>query len=82
MAVYNLGMPGNTHVDQLIERGTIPVSEGTYLATMALAFEQHTANLIAYQANILNSYVEAPKVPRSKEADALNDTIKTRLGLK
>lgn len=46
--IYNLGMPGNTHVEKLKELGTLPVEQATYYATMAHAFEQHTANLIAY----------------------------------
>jgi hypothetical protein len=50
-------------------------------ATLALAYEQRTANLIAYQANVERSYVNALKSARSEQASALNRQITERLGL-
>jgi hypothetical protein len=50
-------------------------------ALMAVAFEQRTANLIAYQANVEESYVNARKAARSENASALNKQIIERLGL-
>lgn len=70
MTTYNLGMPGNTHVDKLVAVGNIPVETANYYATMALAFETRTANLLAV----------ATAFPEMAD-DSLKDMVKGRLGL-
>lgn len=50
-------------------------------ATLAVAYEQQTANMIAYQANVERSYMQPIKYPRSANAGALNADINERLGL-
>ena len=47
---YNFGLAGNTHVDHMLERGPIPAVEAQYLATMAVAFELRTVNILTAQA--------------------------------
>lgn len=81
MTGYNLGMPGNTHVDRMIERGSIVIEEAQYLATMAVAFEQHTANLLAA---VTATYADGSAMfPELMGADGeLQATIKERLGLR
>lgn len=67
---FNMGMPGNTHVEKLIERKQVSDGEAVYLATMALAYETHTANL-------LSAVVAFPELA----TDDLKETIKGRMGL-
>lgn len=50
-------------------------------ATLALAYEQRTANLIAYQSNVERSYFQTLTKPRSGQANELNRTIIERLDL-
>jgi hypothetical protein len=50
-------------------------------ATLALAHEQRTANLIAYQANVERSYQNTLTRARSGQANELNRQIIERLGL-
>lgn len=50
-------------------------------ATLALAYAQDTANLIAYQANVEQSYFKTLQKARSGQANALNRQIIERLGL-
>lgn len=50
MTGFNIGLPGNTAIDQMITKGTMPVEEAQYWATLAVAFELRTKNLIAAQA--------------------------------
>jgi len=69
MSTYNLGMPHNPHVEKLRELGTISAEQGTYYATMALAFEQRTANMLALAA--------LPGV----NAESLTKLAKDRMGL-
>jgi hypothetical protein len=54
---------------------------GDIEATLALAYEQRTANLIAYQANVERSYHHTLTRARSGQANELNRTIIERLGL-
>lgn len=49
-AIFNLNLPGNSAADRIASLGMLPAPEAQYLATVALAFEQRTANLIAAQA--------------------------------
>lgn len=51
------------------------------VATLALAHEQRTANLIAYQANVERSYHQTLTRARSGQANELNRQIIERLGL-
>jgi hypothetical protein len=67
MTGYNMGMPGNTHVDAVLGQ---PLTVEA-LATLAAAFEQRTANLIAYAA--LN-----PEVALTEGIDVV---IRSRLGM-
>jgi hypothetical protein len=50
-------------------------------ATLALAYEQRTMNLIAYQANVERSYHQTLTRARSGQANELNRQIIERLGL-
>jgi hypothetical protein len=50
-------------------------------ATLALAYEQRTANLIAYQANVEASYFKTLTKSRSGQANDLNRQIIERLDL-
>ena len=88
-------LPGNPHFAWAADTlESLEQAEGTYLnpdehalqtasveATLALAHEQRTANLIAYQANAEASYRIEARNPRSEQATKLNETIKERLGL-
>lgn len=74
MTTYNLGMPGNTHVEKLIAAGTIATETAIYYATMASAFEQRTASLIAWHDSLRDRHENA-------QATELADMIKGRLGL-
>lgn len=56
-------------------------AEAQVNATLALAYEQRTANLIAYQRNVEDSYTQQRKDDRSPGANALNEEIKERLEL-
>lgn len=40
-------MPGNPHIEAMLKLGDIPVERALVMATLALAHEQRTANLIA-----------------------------------
>lgn len=67
----NFGMPGNPIIDTgLAPRGQLPVAEAHYLAVLALAAEQRTANLIAYAAQNPDVLVEGIDVE-----------IRSRLGM-
>lgn len=57
------------------------IALGQLEATLALAYEQRTANLIAYQANVEQSYFKTLQKARSGQANALNRQIIERLGL-
>ena len=48
----NFGMPGNNIIDQALVGKSVPGVEGQFLATIALAFETRTANLIAWHAYV------------------------------
>lgn len=50
-------------------------------ATLTLAYEMRTANLIAYQANVEQSYHQTLTRARSGQANDLNRQIIERLGL-
>ncbi|MFS0715512.1 hypothetical protein ABC337_04800 [Arthrobacter sp. 1P04PC] len=67
---------GETEASILVE-----AIDGQIEATLALTYEQRTANLIAYQANVEASYAKAPLKPRSDNAQRLNQTIIERLDL-
>jgi len=47
MTGFNMGLPGNGAANALAGR-SVPVEEAQYLSRMAVAFEQRTANLIAW----------------------------------
>lgn len=80
-----VNMSINEHAEQAVKRlrnGTInEVNRAGVEATLALAYEQRTANLIAYQSNVERSYAKKAKVPRSEQASALNRQIIERLSL-
>jgi hypothetical protein len=57
------------------------VSRAAVEATLAVAYAQHTANLIAYQANVERSYQNTLTRARSGQANELNRQIIERLGL-
>ena len=57
------------------------IALGQLSATLALAHEQRTANLIAYQANVERSYQHTLTRSRSGQANELNRQIIERLGL-
>ncbi len=57
------------------------IALGQLEATLALAHEQRTANLIAYQANVESSYFNKLTTSRSSQANDLNRQILERLGL-
>jgi hypothetical protein len=61
--------------------GEYEIEKSKALAALALAYEQRTANLIAYQANVERSYFQTLAKPRSGQANDLNRQIIERLGL-
>lgn len=69
MSGYNMGMPGNPHIDALCGR-TLPTIEAQYHALLAAAFEQRTANLIAYVAQNPDALTEG-----------LDVEIRSRIGM-
>ena len=72
-------MPGNEHYYKAL-RHEDAMAE-LVQATLAVAFEQRTANLIAYQASVERSYHQTLTRARSGQANELNRQILERLGL-
>lgn len=67
-------LPGNPMMDKLVEAGTMASDQA--MATLALAFEQRTANLIAVTTLRLSAALAGATI--DAETDALYNT---RLGL-
>jgi hypothetical protein len=74
-----MSMNGNPHYGAAQTTGH--EDGGDIEATLALAHEQRTANLIAYQANVERSYQNTLTRARSGQANELNRQIIERLGL-
>jgi hypothetical protein len=81
MKKKNFGLPGNPVVDTaIVGAGELPVGEGQFYATMALAAEQRTANLIAAAtATYADGSAMFPFL-MGVDGDGLVDEIKERLG--
>jgi len=73
-------MNGNPHYENSKYLDRAPELR-TIDATLVLAYEQRTANLIAYQANVERSYHQTLTRARSGQANELNRQIIERLGL-
>lgn len=76
------GLPGNPHAE-IIQREVMDADSAQVNATLALAFEQRTANLIAYEqgqwAAMQDNSLDPTGVELWKEAAG---QISARLGLK
>lgn len=64
----------------ITERGII-ATNGQALATLALAYEQRTANLIAYWSDMTADEDEWADTPFQREMDSISRDFRTRMGL-
>jgi hypothetical protein len=78
----NIGLPGNTAADALSGRD-VPITEALYLATMALAFEQRTANLIAMDRHYNEAFLRDALTDQGTEDwKAVGKQIEARMGIR
>lgn len=73
-------MLATSHEEPLLHR-EVMATQALVEATLALAYAQDTANLIAYQGNVERSYFGTLSGKRSGQANQLNRTIQERLDL-